>query len=108
MCDVIQIDDGADIGGLFEFFFRCVIGGEHDIMAGDSKRLREHQLCHGGTVAATAVLLQNVDQKRIWGRLYSEKFFIALIPGKCLCTALLHSHESLFHRRDETESDTFW
>ena len=26
--------------------------------------------------------MQNIDQERVWGRFYREKFFIALIPGK--------------------------
>ena len=41
MCDVIQIDDGAQISAAFlNSCCRCVVGGEHDIMSGDSEAPR--------------------------------------------------------------------
>ena len=42
----------------------------------------EHQLCHGGTVTAAVIFLQNIDQIGIRRSLHREILAEALIPGK--------------------------
>ena len=91
MCDIIKIDDPADFICIFEFFFRCIIGRKHDISLFASDCFGHHQLCHGRTVTATAILLKDLDQKWIWSCLHSKEFFEALIPCKCFfhCLCIL-------------------
>ena len=83
MCDIIQVDDSADLICITEFCFRSIVGREHDITFFASDRLGKHQLCHGRAVAATAVLLKDLDQIRVRSCLYSKKFFEAFVPCEC-------------------------
>ena len=84
MRDVVQVDGSADFLRVGKFLRRRIVGGKHDILPLYSQRMGQHQLCLGGTVAAAAILPQNINQERIGRRLHREKFFVALIPGKSL------------------------
>ena len=44
----------------------------------------QHQLRHRRTIAAAAVVSQDIDEEGIGSRLHGEKLLIAFIPGKGL------------------------
>lgn len=46
--------------------------------------MAEHQLRHGGTIRAAAILPQNIHQKGIGGGLYRKELPVSRVPGKCL------------------------
>ena len=81
---IVQVDDGAQPVRHLEFLRRGIIGGEHDVLTGDAAPLRDHQLRHGGTVAAAALLVQQLQQGRGGSGLHGEILPVAGIPGKCL------------------------
>ena len=60
MGDIIEIDNRADPMGKLKLFRRCVVGREHDIVAGKSQGIRHHQLRLGGTVCPASEFLQNI------------------------------------------------
>ena len=82
MGDVIQIDDGAQLGGQGELILRRVVGGEHDLLAPDAAPVGHHQLRQGGAVRAAALLLEQLQNGRGGGGLDGKIFPIAGVPGK--------------------------
>ena len=83
MSNIIQVDDSTDLICIFELFFRCIIGREHNVSFFASDCFGHHQLCHGRAVTSTAILLKNFDQEWVWSCLYSEEFFETFVPCKC-------------------------
>ena len=81
---IVQVDDGAQPVRHLEFLRRGIVGGEHDVLTGDAAPLRDYQLRHGGTVAAAALLVQQLQQGRGGSGLHGEILPVAGIPGKCL------------------------
>ena len=57
MGQVIQIDGCAQLGGQLKFLGRGIVGGKHDVAAGEAAALRHHQFRQGRTVGAAALLL---------------------------------------------------
>ena len=53
--DIIQVDDTVQRCCISKLLFRCIVGRKHNVISGCTDRFGEHQLCHGRTVAATAV-----------------------------------------------------
>ena len=51
---IIEIDDGAQFIGFQEFFIRCIVGREYNVVAGDAHGFRQHQFSHGAAVCANA------------------------------------------------------
>ena len=84
MGDVIQIDDGAQLGGQAELILRRVVGGEHDLLAPDAAPVGHHQLCQRGAVRAAALLLEQLQNGRGGGGLDGEVLPVAGIPGEGL------------------------
>ena len=82
MGQIVQIDGGAQFGGQLKFLSRGVVGGKHDVAAGEATAVRHHQLRQRGTVGTAALLLQNLQNLRIGRGLDSEIFPKAGIPGK--------------------------
>ena len=53
-------------------------------MAGDAHSLGHQQLGVGGAVAAAALLLQDLKNIGVGGRLDSKVLLVTLVPGECL------------------------
>ena len=85
--DVIQVDDAAEFGGKGKLTRRGVIRGEHNLLPRKTAGIAHHKLGLRGAVHAAAVLLQNIQQKGIWGRLDREVLAKALVP----CKGLAHT-----------------
>ena len=81
---VVQVDDGAQLMGQLEFLGGRVVGGEHDVLAGDAAALGHGQLRQGGAVAAAALLLEKLQNGRGGGGLDGEVLPVAGIPGEGL------------------------
>ena len=56
VADVVQIDGRPKLVGQGKFLRRGVVGGEHDLIAGEAAPLGHHQLGEGGAVHAAALL----------------------------------------------------
>ena len=80
--DIVEIDDGADLGGVLEFRRRRHVRREHDLIAGQFHRLREGKLRSGRAVAAKTVFLQDAHDERIRAGLDREEFPVTRIPGE--------------------------
>ena len=84
---VVQIDDGAQLVGHLKFLSGRVVGGEHDILAGDAAALGHGQFRQGGAVAAAALLLENLQNGRGGCGFHGEILPVAGIPGERLAQA---------------------
>ena len=76
--DVVQVDDRAEVPGLDELLGGGVVGGEHDLLAGDADPLGEHQLGQRAAVGAEALFLQDLQDEGIGQRLDGEELLEAL------------------------------
>ena len=54
---VVQIDIGTQLVGLLHILHGGLVGGEHDVAAGKTASLAEHQLGQGGAVHTAALFL---------------------------------------------------
>ena len=54
---VVQVDVGTQLIGFFHVVHGGLVGGEHDIAAGKTASLAEHQLGQGGAVHTAALFL---------------------------------------------------
>ena len=80
--NIVQIDDGAHVIGIFKLVIRRVVGGKHNVLTDGADRLREHQFRFGRAVTAAAVFTQDLNNKGIRRSFYSKILFEALVPGK--------------------------
>ncbi len=79
---VVQVNVGPHLQGLFHILLRGDVGGEHDVMAGDPNGLGQQQLRIAGAVAATALLLEDLDDIGVGGSLHGKILPEALVPGE--------------------------
>ncbi len=84
MRDVVQIDDASHFRTVFVLLCRGIVGGKHDILPVNSQSVAQHQLRQRGAVAASAVLMHDLDQERIRTRLHRKILLKSLIPRKSL------------------------
>ena len=82
MRDVVEVDDRAQRLRLAELLVRRVVRREHDVLAHVARRLGKHELRERGTVAAEALLAQDLHQVGIRRRLHREILVESSIPGK--------------------------
>ena len=54
---VVQVDVGTQLIGFFHVVHGGLVGGEHDVAAGKTASLAEHQLGQGGAVHTAALFL---------------------------------------------------
>ena len=80
--DVVQIDGGPQLGGQGELLRRGVVGGEHNLIAGEAAALGHHQLGEGGAVHAAALLPEELQDLWVGGGLHGEVLLKAGVPGK--------------------------
>ena len=80
--DVVQIDDGVHLAGKFIFLRLGLVGGEHDLVALEAHRVRQHQLRDGRAVHAAALLLQELEDVGVGAGLDREVLAEAGIPGE--------------------------
>ena len=52
MCEVIEVDDGAEFDGFAVFVGEGVIGGEHEVLAAESDTFGEDEFGEAGAVGA--------------------------------------------------------
>ena len=103
--NIIQVDDPADFMGIFEFFFRRIVGRKHDIALSAppkpspssapswrSSRIRSH------TPAGS-------ESEKDWALLLPQKFFESRIPCKSLFQRFRVTGFP-FHHKDGRELDT--
>ncbi len=81
--DVIEVDDRTQLPGTAVLFRRRLVRGEHDVLAGGSDPLAEHQFRQAGAVPAQTFLPQDLQQVRIRGG-FDRKILLELGPGEGL------------------------
>src|ERR1022692_1516016 len=81
--DVIEVDDRTQFFGPEVFFRWSLVRREHDVLAGNSDSLAQHQFCQARAVAAQTFLPQDLQQVRIRGSL-DGKIFLEGTPHECL------------------------
>ena len=84
---VVQIDIGTHLVGLLHIFHGSLVGGEHDIAAGEAAHLAEHQLGQGRAVHAAALLLEDLQDDRVRQSLDGKILLEAFVPAECLVDA---------------------
>ena len=94
--DIVQVDNSANLIRITKLLFRCVIGRKHDISFSAAKSLCHHKLCHGRTVAATAILLKDLDQIWIGSCFYRKKLLKSFVPAKGFLQRLCIFADSFF------------
>lgn len=72
--NIIEIDDGVQVGRELIVLCRSNVGGEHDVMLLHAANIAELQLGQAGAVTAKAFLMQNLDETRVRRRLNSKIF----------------------------------
>lgn len=82
MCDVIEVDDAAELRTVCKFLVRRIIRGEHDVVSGKAAGVRKHQLRLRRAVHTAAVFLKNLHQIRIRCSLNRKILPKARVPGK--------------------------
>ena len=82
--DVIEVDDGAQLVRVGVFLEGSVVGGEHDVVAGEAQRLRHHEFGPGRAVRAAVILRQQFHDARVRRRLDGKVLPEARVPGKRL------------------------
>ena len=80
--DVVEIHDRIEVACELEVLVRRDVRGEHDVVAGDAAGAAELKLGIARAVAAEALLVQDLNETRIGGRLDREIFLIARVPCK--------------------------
>ena len=81
--NIIEIDDGVQVGRELVVLCRSNVGGEHDVMLLYAANIAELQLGQAGAVTAKAFLMQDLDETRVRRRLDGEVFLVSRIPRKC-------------------------
>ena len=84
---IVQIDVGAQLVGLLHILHGSLVGGEHDFAAGETAHLAEHQLSQGRAVHAAALLLEDLQDDRVWQSLDGKILLEAFVPAECLVDA---------------------
>ena len=84
MGEVIQVDDGVLLVRLDIFFRRSLIGGEHDLVAGETALVAHDQLGQRGAVHTAAFFFQHLEDAGGRCGLDGEIFPKARVPGKRL------------------------
>ena len=82
MGNIIQVDDGANLLGIGIFLSGSVIGGEHDVVSVQIQCLTEHELHFRGTVGATVVLIQDLDDFGVRSGFDGKVLAVARVPGE--------------------------
>ena len=84
---IVQIDIGTQLVGLLHILHGSLVGGEHDFAAGETAHLAEHQLSQGRAVHAAALLLEDLQDDRVWQSLDGKILLEAFVPAECLVDA---------------------
>ena len=79
---IIQIDVSAHIPRQAEFVVGHGIGREHDLLAGEAAGFGQHQLGFGGAVHASALFLEDTQDRRVGQGLDGEVLLEIGTPGK--------------------------
>ena len=82
MAYVVKVDDGAQFICKGKIRRRCVVGREHDVVAGDTQRAGNHELGIARTIAAAAVFVEDGDERRVGIGLDGKVFLKAWVPRK--------------------------
>ena len=80
--DVVEVDEGAELGRLVHVECGGLVGGEHDLVALKAAGLGEQKLSVAGAVHAAALLVQDAQQRGVGSRLYRKVLLEPGIPGK--------------------------
>ena len=80
--NIVEIDDGTDLGGILELRCGGHVRRKHDLIPRQIHGLRKGKFRPRRTVAAEAIVLQNSHDRRIRTRFYREEFPVPRIPGK--------------------------
>ena len=84
---VVQVDVGTQLIGLLHVLHGGLVGREHDVAAGKAAHLAEHQLGQGRAVHAAALLLEDLQDDRVWQSLDGKILLEAFVPAECLVNA---------------------
>ncbi|MPM49759.1 hypothetical protein SDC9_96490 [bioreactor metagenome] len=80
MGDIVQIDNGSQLIGQSVFLGGGIIRGEHNFFAPDAAFVGHQQLRQRGTVAAAALLMEELQDRGIGGGLHGEILPEAAVP----------------------------
>ena len=78
--DIVEVDVGVQTAGILVLLRRRLVGGEHDLIAGEAAGFGQHQLRQRRAVHAAALLLQNFQNEGVRAGLDGVVFAIVLIP----------------------------
>ena len=84
MADIVEIDDGAQLTRQFEIGGGRVVGREHDLVARDAQRARDHELGVARAIAAATVFVEDLDERGIGIGFYGKVLAESRVPGKRL------------------------
>ena len=79
---IVQVDDSAQTLGLLILNGRGVVGGEHDVLAGDAAALTHEKFRLGRAVAAAALFVEDLQNGGGGGGLHGKILPVAGVPGK--------------------------
>ncbi len=74
MADIVEVDDGPQLPGLLILAGGRVVGGKHDLFAGDARLFGQQQFRQGAAIRAEAFLLENPEDERIGQGFDGEEF----------------------------------
>ena len=80
--DVVEVDEGAELGRLVHVERGGLVGGEHDLVALEAASLGEQKLGVTGAVHTAALLVQDAQQRGVGSRLYGKVLLEPRVPGK--------------------------